>query len=397
MMAKSLDFVNPFKPGAGQMPPYLAGRVREREEFAKLLEQKEIITNPLLTGLRGVGKTVLMDTLKPLAMRRKWLWVGNDLSEAASLSEGNLVTRILADISVVSSSFKVIIEGASGTPIEQELDYNYLFSQCENTPGLMADKLRAILELVHDAMPDEYRGIIFAYDEAQKLSDQKAKDEYPLSMMLEVFQSVQRKGIPFMFFPVGLPMLFPKLVESRTYAERMFRVLQLDRLEPRESEDAISVPMRHPDCPVRFNKRSVDLIRDTAGGYPYFIQFICREAYDALVQKVSQKEEAFVPIDGIVKKLDNDFYAPRWANTTDRQRDLLTVIAHLPTAGEEFSVKEISEASANFPDVKPLSPSQANQMLATLADSGFVYKNRHGKYSLAVPMLEQYIKRQFGH
>ena len=75
------SFGNPFRPGAGHMPPYLAGRQKEKEEFLRMLDQELVLNNLVLTGLRGVGKTVLLDTLKPLAIQRQWLWVGADLSE----------------------------------------------------------------------------------------------------------------------------------------------------------------------------------------------------------------------------------------------------------------------------------------------------------------------------
>ena len=77
---------NPFRPGAGHMPPYLAGRENEKKEFARLLEQDVILENMVMSGLRGVGKTVLLETLKPLAMQQRCLWVGTDLSESTSVS-----------------------------------------------------------------------------------------------------------------------------------------------------------------------------------------------------------------------------------------------------------------------------------------------------------------------
>src|ERR1700733_8742969 len=98
---KPKNMTNPFRPGAGHMPPYLAGRDNETQQFLKLLEQKTILSNMVLTGLRGVGKTVLLDTFKPLALQRKWLWVGTDLSEAASICEESVAQRLLTDLSVV--------------------------------------------------------------------------------------------------------------------------------------------------------------------------------------------------------------------------------------------------------------------------------------------------------
>src|ERR1700730_499167 len=98
------SFENPYRPGAGHMPPYLAGRGSETEELKRLLEQQLILNNVVLTGLRGVGKTVLLEKWKPIAISKKWLWVGTDLSESTSVSEKTLVLRLLTDLSVVTSA-----------------------------------------------------------------------------------------------------------------------------------------------------------------------------------------------------------------------------------------------------------------------------------------------------
>src|SRR5438552_13147945 len=101
-MAKNA-FGNPFRPGAGHMPPYLAGRQKEKVEFLHLLNQGTILENMVLTGLRGVGKTVLLDTFKPLAIEHGWLWVGTDLSESTSLSEARVSIRLMADLAPLTS------------------------------------------------------------------------------------------------------------------------------------------------------------------------------------------------------------------------------------------------------------------------------------------------------
>src|SRR6267154_1326767 len=95
-------FENPFRAGAGHYPKYLAGRENEKHEFQRLLYQRTIVENLIISGLRGIGKTVLLETLKPIAIAAKWLWVGTDLSENASLTEENIVTRMLADLALVT-------------------------------------------------------------------------------------------------------------------------------------------------------------------------------------------------------------------------------------------------------------------------------------------------------
>ena len=237
------------------------------------------------------------------------------------------------------------------------------------------------------------RGIIFAYDEAQNLADQAAKEQYPLSLLLDCFQSLQRKGLPLMLVLTGLPTLFPKLVDARTFSERMFRVVFLNRLNAAESEAAIRRPVEDAACPVRLGDRPVRDIVDMSGGYPYFIQFICREVYDAFIGRVDSGEQTPVPVEEIERKLDADFFAGRWSRATDRQRALLVVISRLPNCDDEFTVQEVVEESRRGPD-KPFSASHVNQMLAALASQGLVFKNRHGRYCFAVPLLGRYVQRQ---
>jgi hypothetical protein len=395
------QFINPFRPGAGHMPPYLAGRQQETDEFCRLLKQEVILDNLVLTGLRGVGKTVLLDTFKPLAIQERWGWVGTDLSESASISEDRLATRLMTDLAVMTSSITIGTQESLGLGLRpekktvcQKLDYETLLEIYSRTPGLVADKLKVVLELVWEHTQKDLRGLVFAYDEAQNLSDHSAKNEYPLSLLLDVFQSIQKKGIRFMLLLAGLPTLFPKLVEARTFAERMFRVVFLDRLEDHDSRDAITKPIEDTQCPMKLNDQTIQLIIEDAGGYPYFIQFICREVYDVFLQKsVAGEEAVVVPRHEITRKLDTDFFAGRWARATDRQRDLLTVIAHLDNRDREFTVQEITEMSKKLPG-SPFQPSHVSQMLSTLGEVGLVYKNRHGKYSLAVPLMGQFILRQ---
>ncbi|MGD0058088.1 MAG: ATP-binding protein [Verrucomicrobiia bacterium] len=390
---------NPFKPGAGHMPPYLAGRDKELKQFSTLLGQKTILTNVILTGLRGVGKTVLLEKFKPLALEKKWLWVGTDLSESTSINEETVAKRLLTDLSVVTSRINIsenthpVGFSEKGNTKEKTLTYKALYELYETSPGLVADKIKSVLYFVWLCTKElGINGIAFAYDEAQTMSDHADKDQYPLSLLLDVFQSIQKRDIPFMLVLVGLPTLFPRLVEARTFAERMFTIIMLDRLEETPSREAILKPIEDEKCPVRFNEKSINLIVTTSGGYPYFIQYICKEIFDIFLQKTAKGDDLSVPLTEIIRKMDSDFFAGRWARATDRQRDLLKVVASLPNCDEEFSVQEIVAASKKVPP--PFSPSHTNQMLASLSDAGLVYKNRHGRYALAVPLLGQFIRRQ---
>ncbi len=280
------------------MPPYLAGREQEHREFDRLLGQDTILENLVLTGLRGVGKTVLLDTFKPRAVQLGWTWAGADLSESASIDERSMAMRLLTDLAVVTTSVSLVVpngpapigfSASPGVPRTQAipLSFDVLWQVFETTPGLIADKLKAALTLARHSLEAQGRGrVVFAYDEAQNLADHASKEQYPLSTLLDVFQSLQRQGARFMLALTGLPTLFPKLVEARTFSERMFRVVTLGRLSNSESREAIMKPIEAAECPVRFDDASVNTICTEAGGYPYFIQFICREVFDIAIQQI---------------------------------------------------------------------------------------------------------------
>ena len=396
----STTYQNPFRPGAGHPPPYLAGRDAEQREMRRILSQIVITENAIITGLRGVGKTALLETLKPISQDMQWLWAGTDLSESTSVSEDSMALRILVDIATATSSIfinkkthRTIGYVADEVIEEYPISYEWFENIYKTTPGLVSDKIKNVLEQVWLLLKDSgIHGIVFAYDEAQNLADNAANSQYPLSLLLEVFQSIQRKGIPFLLILTGLPTLYPKLVEARTYAERMFHVLTLQQLDRSSSRDAILLPVRNH--PIQFTQQTVEYIVDVSGGYPYFIQYICKELYDIWIAKVASNEVPSVPIDNIIRKLDADFFQGRWSQTTDRQKDLLKTIVCLESCDEEFTVQEVSKKSYEINE-KGFSASHVSQMLVSLSTRGLVFKNRFGKYSLAVPLLSDFIRRQY--
>jgi hypothetical protein len=391
------NFKNPFMPGAGHKPPYLAGRENEKKEFAKLLTQDTILKNLILTGLRGLGKTVLLEEFKPLAIQEGWLWAGTDLTESTSISEENLAIRLLTDLSVVTSSIIITVDqpragfGENNQQVSATLNFPALSAIYDSTPGLTLDKLKSVLEFVWSQIDTtKRRGIIFAYDEAQNLRDYNDKQQFPLSLLLDLFQSLQRKNIRFMLALTGLPTLFPKLVKARTFAERMFTQVYLCPLNERETSEAILEPIKMNNCPVCFKAESISTIWNITRGYPYFVQYVCKEVFDVWIQALDTEGQASgIPVIEIMRKLDTDFFSGCWAQVTDRQRELLQIVAFLDNCETEFTVQEILESQKST-----FSGSVVNSMLTKLMKNGLVYKNRHGKYSFAVPLLSDFIKRQ---
>jgi hypothetical protein len=191
----------------------------------------------------------------------------------------------------------------------------------------------------------------------------------------------------------GLPTLVTHLNEARTYTERMFHTLVLDRLSEDETREAILKPIELSKSTLTFSKQTVARIIEESKGYPFLIQYICREVFDAWIGRMTVGEAPSVPMKEITAKLDLDFFAPRWNRATDRQQVFMQVIATLPEADGEFSVQDITSASRNLLK-QPFNPSHATQMLSHLSEKGLIYKNRRGAYCFAVPLLAHYIRRQ---
>lgn len=279
-MNSPIIFPNPFRPGAGHPPPYLAGRETETKEFSALLEQDPILTNLVLTGLRGVGKTVLLETFKPIALQSGWLWAGTDLSESASVSEDNVAIRLLADLSPLVANVVVV---------ETE-ERSMGFGQ-ESGERVGAAGFRATAPAFRgDARP---RGGQTQVGTRARLGEcgcdhqgarnrprlrrgpkfERPRGDLPVSALTATrrVSVAAKKGLPFLLVLTGLPTLFPKLVAARTYTERMFHVTTLGRLSNGDSRDAILKPIQQQKCPVHFTPAAVEDIIQHSGGYPYFI------------------------------------------------------------------------------------------------------------------------------
>ena len=385
------------------MPPYLAGREDEQEKFHKLLRQRIITDNLIITGLRGVGKSVLLQSLKPIARAAGWLWVGDDFTESHSLSEDRLADSIVTDLSLALAP--IFVHTQMELPIgfnkqinnaNRPLEYGDLRKIFDGTPGLPSDKLKAVLRHVGQMVSvTPFKGIVFAYDEAQNLGDRAQENQYPLSLLLDAFQSIQKSpgGLPFMLVLTGLPTLFPKLNDTRTYTERMFDITILDKLNDQACREAITKPIEDADCPATFSEDTVEMIVEMSGGYPFFVQFICREVYEAWISRLADGQAMTVAKDEIIRKLDQRFFSARWDNASDRQREFMLVVSQLPNSNGEFRVQDVVDMSKEFLR-KPFNSASAAMMTKTLIDNDFLYRNRRGKYSFAVPLFDRFILRQ---
>jgi hypothetical protein len=278
----------------------------------------------------------------------------------------------------------------------RQLEFQDLWSIYNSTPGFDSDKIKAVLEYVATIISNaKIRGIVFAYDEAQNLADKKDRGQFPLSLVVDVFSHLQKRnlGCQFLLIMTGLPTLITNLNEARTYTERMFHTLMLDRLSEEETKDAILKPIEISKSTLTFSSATINNIARESSGYPFLIQYICREVFDAWIGRMTVGEAPSVPMREITAKLDLDFFAPRWNRATDRQQTFMQVIATLQQSDGEFTIADITRASRELLK-RAFTPSHATQLLGHLAEKGLIYRNRRGSYCFAVPLLAGFIHRQ---
>ena len=268
-------FSNPFRPGAGHPPPYLAGRHAERQEFLRLLRQTAIMENMVLTGLRGVGKTVLLDSFKPEAIRRGWLWVGTDLSESTSVSEETMAIRLCTDLAPVTSGVVVAVDEVRHAGFATAADTIPANTRLPGAHRHLQQHSRSGARQAQDSSRTRVGRPVEVTERSWDRLRLRRSTE-PLGSVGQGTVSVvspprhlpvaAAQGAPLMLVLTGLPTLFPKLVEARTFAERMFRVVFLQSLNKEESEQAIRRPVEDSQCPVRLSDDSVETIVEQSGG-----------------------------------------------------------------------------------------------------------------------------------
>lgn len=389
---------NPFRPGAGHSPPVLAGREAELADLARLLSQTVILENAVVTGLRGMGKTALLDAFKPLAEGEGWRWAGTDITEEASFDEERLATRILADCALAASGIPVSLpgdpvvgflgaDGSAGRP----LGCAHLQSVYDATPGLVSDKLAAALRFLWSAASHAVRGFVLVYDEAQNLSDHAERNAFPLALLLNVLQRIQREGLPFLLVLSGLPTLVPGLVASRTYAERMFHEVRLRRLDAAAVREAVIGPLAGTG--IDFSAETVDTIVEMSAGYPCFVQYVARDMFEVRLREKCGTSSGVLPREEILRRLDSDFFQGRWANLTDRQRDLLRVVAEMDSCEKGFSAREAAKQSGKLL-VRAFRTAQAGQVLEALSRRGMLVRTDEGLFAIALPLLAQFVRRR---
>ncbi len=382
---------NPYTPNAGAPPPALVGRDPELEGFEILLERLRrgyAEQSMLITGLRGVGKTVLLGAFESRARANGWVTVTAEITKNEDFGPrmGGLVRRALFQVAPRSSwtdklrqaaaalkSFSVTV--SQDGSVSAGIDIEPLEGTADS--GNLSDDLTDLLVVLGEAARERDTGIAFLVDEVQFLRANEFE-----ALIAGLHRTVQRQ-LPITLVGAGLPQL-PRLAgEAKSYAERLFKFPRIGRLHPAEAEAALAEPAA--DLGVAYDPRAIDVIVEYTEGYPYFVQEYGKIVWDLAPEGEPIGERTAVEAQRAVEaKLDESFFRVRAERTTELELQYLRAMAELGpgehVAGDVAAVLQRTSAQ--------LGPTRAR-----LIDKGLIYTTGHGRGDFTVPQFDRYLRR----
>ncbi|SDP65524.1 AAA ATPase domain-containing protein [Klenkia soli] len=389
---------NPYAPGAGQRPPELAGRDTELSAFDVVLERiahGRPERSLVLTGLRGVGKTVLLNHLRSAAIARGWGTGKIEARPDQSLrrpvaSALHMALRELGprhgNAEAVADVLGVVKAFAQYQPADAKLRDRW-------QPGIDApaatgradtgDMEIDLVELLSDAAgvaADTGSGIALFIDEMQ---DVQPDD---VSAICAACHELSQQGAPLIVVGAGLPHLPAVLSASKSYSERLFRYLRIDRLDRAAADRALVGPAERED--VAFTPGALDALYAAADGYPYFVQAYGKVTWDLAATTPITEDDVAVAAPAAEAELAVGFFGSRYDRATPAEREYMHAMADLggPT-GAAVSTSDVAVSLGR----KPASLSPARD---SLIKKGLVYSAERGQIAFTVPHFGRYLLRQ---
>ncbi|HWC80249.1 MAG TPA: ATP-binding protein [Pseudonocardiaceae bacterium] len=387
---------NPFAPGAGQRPPELAGRDREVDAFDVVLERVSRgrpERSLVLTGLRGVGKTVLLGELRSMAVRRGWgagkiearpdADLRRPLSAALHRAVRDLAVRHRApdrveDVLGVLKAF-ALRANADNAKLRERwqpgIDAPAAVGRADS--GDIEIDLVELFTDVAELAADVGTGVALLIDEMQDL---RADD---VSALCAACHELSQSGAPLVVVGAGLPHLPTVLSASKSYSERLFRYVRIDRLDRSDADRAVLAPVDREQAEI--TPAALTELFEVSGGYPYFIQAYGKAAWDAAPADPITEEDVRVSAPEAEAELAVGFFGSRYERATPAEREYLRAMAELTEGRDEGAG---SSDVAVFLGRKPSSLSPARD---SLIKKGLVYSGERGRIAFTVPHFGRFL------
>lgn len=383
--------LNPYAPGAGSPPPELAGRSTVRERVRVCIERLrhgKQTKSVMMVGLRGVGKTVLLDRMRNDAEKSGVHTIRIEAPESRSLPAllAPQLRLALLRLSRIAAAKDYAIRGLRAltgfasklkvtfSDIEVGLDY-------ESEPGLadngdLEGDLTALLEQVGIAAREAKTVLVIFIDELQYIP------ETQLAALISALHRCSQSQLPVTVVGAGLPQLRGRMGDAKSYAERLFDFPEIGPLDKNDAKEAIVKPAEKEGVEVL--DEAVDLIVAKTGGYPYFLQEWGKHAWDIAPQSPITETDVANASQEAVAALDESFFRVRFDRLTPSEKKYLRGMAELgpgPHRSGDIAV-QLGRSVQSF------GPTRNNLIL-----KGMIWSPTHGDTAFTVPLFDEFMKR----
>lgn len=380
--------VNPYRPGAGLMPVYIAGRDEDIQNVSQMFDAltMDIPTQSIIfSGLRGVGKTVLINKLQSIAEEKgifcKHIEIEerNDfISQIAECSQAFLRTISAKE------KFKHLIQ----KPLEAIKSLVVSFNPEDNSFSLsMQDRelyvsnnltqtLTEVFSTIGETAQKTETPICFFIDEIQYMKQNQ------LGSLIAALHRANQLGYPIMIIGAGLPKIYKMLSDEKSYSERLFMYKKIDSLTDEQSEKAIEEPAKKFN--IIYAHEATNKIVEITKGYPFFIQQLCKIVYDKTNKDVIELSDVENYIDEFLSSLDERFFKSRYERCAESDKKFI------------FAMVECGELPCTISNVAHNLNKTVGSISTTraqLISKGIIYPVRYKELDFTVPEFSGYIQR----
>ncbi len=383
---------NPFNPGAGVSPPELAGRSGVLEQAITALERTKRgrhAKSLMILGLRGVGKTVLLNEIRKEAEGRGYLVEQIEARDGEDLRQllihalrrvllqldrpGQTIEAVKKGLRVLRSFIGKITVSAGGVDVTLGVDPEPGHA---DSGDFEADVKDVLVATAH-ASKAAKRPVALLIDELQYVSRPE------LAALIRGMHAVNQEGLPLLLFGAGLPQLAGQAGDAKSYAERLFDFPRLDRLDKDDACKAIRDPVN--DEGAHIEDGALDEIYAQTRGYPYFLQEWGYNAWNVAQGDAITGKDAVAATDQSIRKLDESFFRVRFDRLTPLERDYMRYLAELGEGPQRSS----DVAKAMNRNGRSLGPTRDN-----LIKKGMIYAPEHGQVAFTVPLFDEFMRRE---
>jgi type II secretory pathway predicted ATPase ExeA len=382
---------NPFNPGAGSPPPELVGRdsiLTQTDVILERIKRGRSERSLLLVGLRGVGKTVLLREIRRHALEKNYAVEMIEAQEEQTIVQLLVpaLRRLLLELDSTKKTIAAVKRGLrvlrsflgtikiKATDIELTLGVDPEEGRADS--GELESDLKDLLLALGEASKEAGRPIALLIDELQYLP------RTDLAALIRGLHAVAQESLPLVLFGAGLPQLFSQVGEAKSYAERLFRFSEIDRLSHPESNEVVRGPVEQEGSTV--SDDALEEIYKQTRGYPYFLQEWGYRAWNLAPEDGIDIKVAHEATRLALKELDHQFFRVRFDRVTPAEREYMRALAEL---GEGV------HRSGEVAELIGKTTHQLGPVRDALVRKGMVYSPAHGDIAFTVPLFDQFMKR----